>query len=226
MQSLDRKAVLSILVCINRYTLVFPQLLSANIFHQLISFNFGVRDKWPIRVAGSLESEHPGRHALFIREWNGAPTFDALQRIVPEMGYLLPATVLVTYGVNDAHIPVHRRTSQVGVGEFSNNLREIHRIIVEKGGEPVFVAEHFPDPSSVYVPGNGKTYAENYAPYRQVVLDLGCELNVPVIDIPSLLAGRGASTKQIVIHDGLHLSKAGNALYAELILPQLHPLLS
>ena len=46
MQSLDRKEVLSILVCINRYTLVFPQLLSANIFHQLISFNFGVRDYW------------------------------------------------------------------------------------------------------------------------------------------------------------------------------------
>ena len=43
MQSLDRKEVLSILVCINRYTLVFPQLLSANIFHQLITFNFGVR---------------------------------------------------------------------------------------------------------------------------------------------------------------------------------------
>ena len=44
MQSLDHKEVLSILVCINRYTLEFPQLLLANILHQLISFNFGVRD--------------------------------------------------------------------------------------------------------------------------------------------------------------------------------------
>jgi hypothetical protein len=45
MQSLDHREVLSILVCINRYTLKFPQLLLANILHQLISFNFGVRDK-------------------------------------------------------------------------------------------------------------------------------------------------------------------------------------
>ena len=43
MQSLEHIEVLSILVCINRYTLEFPQLLLANILHQLISFNFGVR---------------------------------------------------------------------------------------------------------------------------------------------------------------------------------------
>ena len=43
MQSLDHKEVLSILVFINRYNLEFPQLLLANILHQLISFNFGVR---------------------------------------------------------------------------------------------------------------------------------------------------------------------------------------
>ena len=66
-------------------------------------------DKWPVRVALELEKEFPERYALFIRAWNGATTFDVLQRMTAEAFYLMPATVLATLGVNDAHVPSHRR---------------------------------------------------------------------------------------------------------------------
>ena len=182
-------------------------------------------DKWPVRVALELEKEFPERYALFIRAWNGATTFDVLQRMTAEAFYLMPATVLATLGVNDAHVPSHRRNPQVGTAEFASNLREISRLVTEAGGNTIFVAEHVPLPSPSHIPGNGKTHAENYAPYRQAVLETAGELGCPVIDIPSLMAGRGIETREIVVDDGCHLSRNGNAIYAELILSQLRILL-
>ena len=182
-------------------------------------------DKWPVRVALELEKEYPERYALFIRAWNGATTFDALQRMTAEAGYLMPATVLVALGVNDAHVPSHRRSPQVGISEFASNLRELYRLVAEGGGNTIFVVEHMPAPSPAYIPGNGKTYAENYAPYRSAILEVAGQLNVPAFDIPSLMADRGIETGQIVVEDGLHLSKDGNTTYAELIFAQLRRLL-
>jgi lysophospholipase L1-like esterase len=181
-------------------------------------------DKWPVRVALELEKEFPGRYALFIRAWNGATTFDALQRMAAEIGYLMPATVLVALGVNDAHVPPHRQSPLVGVEEFSSNLREIHRQVCEGGGKTIFVVEHTPIPSPVYIPGNGKSYAENVEPYRQAVLQIAGIFGAPVIDISSLMEDRGIETSEIVTEDGLHLSRDGNAVYAGLIFAQLQSL--
>ena len=118
-------------------------------------------------------------------------------------------------------MPSHRQTPQVGIEEFATNLREIHRLIAEGGGNTIFVVEHVPVPSPTYIPGNGKTYAQNYDPYRQAVSETAGELGCPLIDIPSLMADRGIETSQIVTDDGLHISRDGNAIYAELIFSQL-----
>ena len=80
-------------------------------------------------------------------------------------------------------------------------------------------------PSPTYIPGNGKTYAENYDPYRQAVSETAGELGCPVIDIPSLMVDRGMETREIVTDDGLHLSRNGNAIYAEIISARLRTLL-
>lgn len=174
-------------------------------------------DKWPVRVALEIDKAHPGLCSLFIRAWNGATTFDVLQRMTAEINYLLPATVLVTLGVNDAHVPSHRRSPQVGIAEFSANLHEIYRLIAENGGHTIFVVEHVPEPAPAYQPGNGQTYAENYAPYRLAVLNAAAKLDVPAIDIPSLLTIQGIRTSELITGDGLHLSLNGNAVYANLV---------
>lgn len=178
-------------------------------------------DKWPVRVALEIEKRFPERYALFIRAWNGASTFDVLQRFTAEASYLLPATVIVALGVNDAHVPAFRRTPQVGILDFASNLQEIHRLVTDSGGDVIFVVQHVPIPSQVYVPGNGRTYEENFAPYRQAILDSAGELGCQVIDLPTLLANQGIQTSQIVDTDGLHLSRDGNAVYAELIAGKL-----
>ncbi len=178
-------------------------------------------NKWPVRLANDLAREFSESCELFVRAWNGATTFDVLQRLASEVGYLMPASVVVTLGVNDAHIPAHRESPQVGAIEFSANLREIHRWVTHLGGKCIFVAEHVPQPSNAYVPGNGRTYAENYEPHLDVLRRCATELGRPLIDLPCLLKERGLSSADIVGSDGLHLTTEGNAVYAKLILPEL-----
>ena len=60
-QSPDRKGVLSILACINRYALGSPQLLSTSTLRQLITFNFGVRVNCK---SGNGSPESPSTFAL------------------------------------------------------------------------------------------------------------------------------------------------------------------
>lgn len=174
-------------------------------------------NKWPVRLANALAREFPERCELFVRAWNGATTFDVLQRIASEVGYLMPATVVVTLGVNDAHVPAHRRSPQVSAIEFVANLGEIHRWVTHLGGDCIFVAEHVPEPSSKYIPGNGRTYAENYEQHLAVLRKSATELGCPLIDLPRLLKERGLSSVDIVEEDGLHLTTKGNSIYAELI---------
>jgi lysophospholipase L1-like esterase len=178
-------------------------------------------DKWPTRLACALEKEYPGKYSLFIRAWNGATTCEALQRFMPEVSYLLPATVLIAYGVNEALVPASRHKPQVGLEEYANNLRELHRLVTEKKGDVVFLAQHIPSASSDYIPGNGKTYEENFNPYRKCLRQLAEELGVQLIDIASVLLDQGKASRDIVIKDGLHLTTYGNAVYTEIILSKL-----
>lgn len=191
-----------------------------------LAFGDAELNKWPTRVASALEREFPGRYELFIRAWNGATTYDALQRIDKEVGFLLPATVVVAYGVNEAHIPAHRRSPQIGVGEFEDNLREIHRYVAATGGRTIFVVQHVPQPSAQYAPGNGRTYAENYEPYRQAIPRVARGLGSPVVDVPGLLAAGNIGAGEILVEDGLHLSTTGNGVYADLIFKGIIPFLT
>jgi lysophospholipase L1-like esterase len=188
-------------------------------------------DKWAVRLALHLEKEWPETYDVYIRGYNGATTADILNKVEGEVGYLMPAIVLVTMGVNDALVRSFRQTAQVGVEDFKNNLAELNRFVISKGGRTVFVAEHIPNEdgrpeSARLILGNGKPYRENYAPYHQAVIDAGKKLNVPVIDLPALMKAEGTSSADIVMDDGLHLTSAGNAVYGRLVFGKLKDLLS
>ena len=181
-------------------------------------------DKWPTQLASLLEQWQPGAFAVYNRGINGATSVAGIERMDAEVGYLLPGLVLVEYGINDAHIRDYRRTPLTGLPEFQSSLKEIHRYVTEKGGEVLFIAAHFPIPDrrpattpNRYVPGNGKTYEENYAPYRNAVVETARSLRTRVIDIPAALQARGLTSHDLVVEDGLHLSARGNALYAEIV---------
>jgi lysophospholipase L1-like esterase len=187
-------------------------------------------DKWAAQLALHLEKKWPATYDVYNRGYNGATTHDVLNKIESEVGYLLPAIVLVALGVNDALVRSFRRMPQVGVGDFQNNLADINHFVTAKGGKTVFVIEHVPDDDArpegkKFSLGNGKPYRENYAPYQQAVIEKGRELNVPVIDLPALMKAEGIATAEMVMEDGLHLTSAGHAIYARLIFGRLNDIL-
>jgi lysophospholipase L1-like esterase len=188
-------------------------------------------DRWPVQLALGLEKEWPGEYEVYTRANNGATTFDSLGKIEGEIGYLLPAIVLVALGVNDALVRNTLQTAQVGLEDFRRNLVEHERFFTSKGAKTVFVVEHVSEPDArpadrrFYVPGNGKTYRENYEPYRQAMLTLGRELGAPVIDLPALIEKDGLTSAALVMADGLHLTPAGEAIYARLVVRSLHDIL-
>lgn len=190
-------------------------------------------DKWVTRLALGLDSAYPQRHSVFNRGFNGATSTAAYERIESEVAYLLPAVVLVELGVNDALVRPTRRRPQVGVEEFKSNLREYQRYFSEHQSPMVLVAAHHPGvdqrqniaPQQMYIPGNGKSYAENYEPYHQAILEIGSELNVPVLDIPAELERRGWTMSGRLMEDGLHLNSKGHQTYAEVMLEPLKKIL-
>lgn len=181
-------------------------------------------EKWPTRLALGLEQWKPGAFAVYNRGLNGATTIVGLEEIDSQVGYLLPGIVLVEFGINNANIRSYRTKPRTGIPEFESNLAEMHHYLTRKGSPMVLIAAHAPIPdqrpestTNRYIQGNGKTYEENYLPYRTAILDMGKALKVPVIDIPSEIANRGFSSHNLVDVDGLHLSPAGNAIYSEII---------
>jgi lysophospholipase L1-like esterase len=188
-------------------------------------------NRWPVQVALGLEQEWPGEYEVFTRAFNGATTADALNKIEGEVGWLLPGIVLVALGVNDALVRNTRRFAQVGVEDFLRNLEDIHQLVAAKGGRVVFVAQHVPTPDNraperrFYVAGNGRAYSENFEPYRRALLVASRVLEAPVIDLPLILNEAGATSAELVMADGLHLTDEGNATYAKLILRALRTIL-
>jgi len=188
-------------------------------------------DRWPVQVALGLEKEWPGAYEVFTRAYNGATTTDALNKVEGEISYLLPGILLVTLGVNDSLVRPGRLNPQVGLEDYRHNLEDLHRFAVSKGAQAVFVVQHIPEPDArpqdkrYYTLGNGKTYRETYAPYRETMLQAGRDLGVPVIDLPALLEKEGLTSAALVMADGLHLIPAGEAIYARLILQRLREIL-
>jgi lysophospholipase L1-like esterase len=189
-----------------------------------------VLDKWVTQLALHLEKKWPETYDVYNRGYNGATTHDLLNKIESEVGYLLPAIVLVAIGVNDSLVRGFRKTPQVGIEDFKTNLGDIDQFVRSKGGKTVFVVEHVPNEDgrregTRSVAGNGKLYRENYAPYCQAVIDAGKKLGIPVIDLPALMKAKGVSTADIVMDDGLHLTSAGHLILGKIIFEQLAPML-
>jgi lysophospholipase L1-like esterase len=189
-----------------------------------------VLDKWVTQLALHLEKKWPETYDVYNRGYNGATTHDLLNRVEGEMGYLLPAIVLLAIGVNDSLVRSFRQRPQVGVEDFKTNLGDIDQFVRAKGGKTVFVVEHVPDEDgrregARSIAGNGKLYRENYAPYCQAMTDAGKKLNVPVIDLPGQMKAKGISTADIAMDDGLHLTSAGQLILGQIIFEQLSKLL-
>lgn len=188
-------------------------------------------DKWPTRFHQMLEEWRLGGVRVFNRGKSGETTAQALERIQEQVLGLMPGIVVIEFGGNDANCRPYRQTPRVSLHEYESNLGEMHRLVREAGGSPFYLAIHEPLPDRrpegqvKYIQGNGATYAENFAPYRQAMKQFAGAHDAPFLDIFESLKAAHVPLNEILVADGIHLNRRGNRFYAETIANWMRPYL-
>ncbi len=187
---------------------------------------FAEGERWTSQLASRLESVAPGKFRIWNRGIGGNTSANGLDRFQTDIVNLLPATVLIEFGLNDANVGVGRLRSRCGLAAFKDNLSEIVELIRRGGGHPVLVVNHcIATPRKNHVQGNGKDYMENFKPYQAAIRSAARQLMTPIIDLERMMQSANVVLTDLLGEDGLHLSERGNAVYAGFLLKGLLPLL-
>ncbi len=184
---------------------------------------FAEADRWPSILQQRLEDAHPGRFKVYNRGVGAQTTALGNDRFETDVLALMPGLVLVEFGFNDAHTPAWTELPRVGLAEFRARLAEFHRVITARGGRCVLIVNHTTRKHDL-PQGNGRTYEANLAPYNLAIRDLAAELDADTIDLPALMTAQHVDLDTFLAADGLHLTPAGNHVYADLVLAGLRRL--
>ena len=172
-------------------------------------------DRWPTVLQFRLNARDIGAYSVYNRGIGGHTSAQGLDRFAEHVLPLLPGLVLVEFGFNDGHIKDGTIIPRVSVSEYTRNLREIHRLITEKGGQCVFIINHSPRAQ----------WDGTESEYNAAERTLASELAAPSVDLPLGIRKKGITPAEFVTEDGVHLTPAGNHRYAELVYEAVEALL-
>jgi len=177
--------------------------------------------RWTAGLAFSLETKFPGKYDVFNRGIGGNTTALALDRIQTDVLPLLPAIVLIEFGINDAYVYPWCKTPRVGLNDFRMNLEEIIRQVNDNGGCSVLIANHpVTERLDQHPQGNGLPLAHNLRPYNDAIRNVAASLALEVWDFPEILKRHGIPASKLLAEDGVHLSGIGNQTYGKLAYEQ------
>jgi lysophospholipase L1-like esterase len=184
--------------------------------------NFGEGDRWPTILQFHLDRWKPGAYRVFNLGIGGNTSAQGFDRF-SQVDQRLPGIVLIEFGFNDATVREPSVKSRVSLPEFKRNMLEFARMIRHREGSPVFIVNHTIGPKRFLKEGqgNGRAYAMNFAPYNAAIRTLAKQSGAPMIDLPEMMKKRKIHLPSFLSDDDLHLSAAGNHLYAEMVFDQI-----
>lgn len=172
---------------------------------------------WCEQLEATLEARNPGICRVLVSGFSGHHSGELLDRMGEHVLPHLPATVLISTGINDAYHHAWQRIPRVSLSEFQRNLAEIARIIREHDGTPMFVAGHQLVERGAFAQGNGRPQNENLQPYLAAIRQQAGALEVELVDIPQSAQRLHLAPSSLVGTDGVHLSAEGHAAYARIL---------
>jgi lysophospholipase L1-like esterase len=179
-------------------------------------------DQWPVQLAFALEAWSPGAFAVFNRGIGGNTTALGLDRIQTDVIPHLPGLVLIEFGINDAYVNPWSSIPRTSLPGYRDNLMEIIGQIRHNDGKPVMIINHpVTTGMEFHLQGNKLPVGVNLEPYNEAARECARKAGVSFIDLPALLSARQVPMDSLWGDDQLHLSPAGNRLYADLIFQSL-----
>lgn len=179
---------------------------------------------WVTRVAGRLEAlgERFGREIVVSNaSVNGNTTRQALERMPYEVQSPGVDVLIVQFGLNDCnHWQTDRGLPRVSPEGFAANLKEIVARGRNSGAARVLLHNNHPTTRDREpMAGTDKTYEENNREYNAIVRRVAGEAGDAVVftDIEAtfrdLVGEDRKRLSALLLHDGLHLSRAGHDVY-------------
>ncbi|MFA5859653.1 MAG: GDSL-type esterase/lipase family protein [Elusimicrobiota bacterium] len=157
----------------------------------------------------------------------GNTTTMGLARIESSVLSCKPDIVIIEFGFNDcAHLAADNTKVRVDPVLYETNMNLICEKISAVKGLPFLIINHAAERDWIIMP-NGKPYRESVKDYNRIVRKIAKERNLPSCDMEKyfLESGQSLAVLNNPKPDGLHLSLAGEKLYAEGLWPELIKLL-
>jgi acyl-CoA thioesterase I len=157
---------------------------------------------------------------------NGNTTRLALERIPYDIQAHNPDVLVIQFGMNDCNCwQTDKGVSRVIESSFASNLKEIIIRATTFGVRDIFVATNHPTTlDKVIMPYTDITYQENNHKYNDIIREISDDMGVNLIDIEKYFEdeiNNGEILSNLILSDGIHLSKAGHDLYYESIYPRI-----
>ncbi|CAN5438601.1 hypothetical protein BH09VER1_BH09VER1_46340 [soil metagenome] len=174
-----------------------------------------INQHWPTVLAACLKNVGSPIADVYVKGVGGNTAALAMDRINADLGPLLPAIVLVEFGINDAYVNPWAQQPRSSLENFVTHMESIICYIRAARGKPYFVGHHpLVSHTHKHLQGNRRSIVENLKPYTWALEGLAIKLDVPLLDLHSELGSEFCAS----LHpDGIHLAGASSALYGEAV---------
>ncbi len=155
---------------------------------------------------------------------NGNTTCNGLDRFEEDVISSPPNIIVIEFGINDSNYRPWAKVPRVSLTEYEKNLREFCRICHLMKIKVVFIVNHIINPtkkSRFFILGNNKRFMENLEPYNNCVKKIANDLNLDLIDIPSLTVENNINADNMLLSDGIHLNEYGYKVYSKFVADKL-----
>lgn len=205
-------------------------LRSLNLVHMGDSITFGQYVdpalRWTSLVGEVLKAEFSDRVTIhsFNRGISGETTRMGLERFPTDVQALAPDVMTLQFGLNDCNCwETDRGLPRVSSSAFRANLIEMLHRARHFGAKQIILATNHRTLRRGVMPG-GRVFEDANAYYSEIVRDVASATGVRLCDIRAeFMSFSDGKLDDLLLPspDHLHLSIAGNRLYAEMILPYL-----
>jgi acyl-CoA thioesterase I len=184
-----------------------------------------IHDGWVTRISAELSIHARTKSDVVVRNAsiNGNTTRLALERMPYDVASHGADVLLVQFGMNDCNYwQTDNGVPRVSRAAFQANLHEIIDRARYIGAQRILLNTNHPTTRLAPFPGLHLSYEESNRSYNDIIRAVAAEAGDPVVlnDVEAAIRrSYGEVVDDLLLPDGLHLSREGHDVYFDLVFP-------